>query len=74
MSPTELECSKLFDYLSSCAECAVGDVRLVGGSSYLEGLVEVCFHDTWGNVCDDEWDQADANVACRQLGHSDQGV
>ena len=54
--------------------CENGDIRLIGGSSYLEGRVEVCFQERWGTVCDDEWGVVDANVACRQLGYSDQGM
>ena len=49
--------------------CSLGDIRLTGGGSGLMGSVEVCLDNEWGTVCDDQWDGADSDVACAQLGY-----
>ena len=50
------------------SSCANGDLRLVNGSSSMEGRVEICYNSSYHTICDDFWDNLDAAVVCRHLG------
>ncbi|XP_034038409.1 scavenger receptor cysteine-rich type 1 protein M130-like [Thalassophryne amazonica] len=48
----------------TCSE----SVRLVRGSSLCSGRLEVKLNQSWSSVCEDDFDQQDAQVVCRELG------
>ena len=57
--------------VASVQECnETNDVRLVGGLTPTEGLVEICLNGVWGSVCSYWWDDSAASVVCRQLGYN----
>lgn len=46
----------------------LGKIRLNGTSSSNRGRIEILYNNTWGTICDHNWDMKDAMVVCRQLG------
>ena len=49
-----------------------GDLQLVNGNA-TTGIVEICINSEWRSVCDDYWTDEEAEVVCKQLGHSTAG-
>ncbi|XP_068435923.1 scavenger receptor cysteine-rich type 1 protein M130-like [Clinocottus analis] len=53
---------------------AADSVRLVNGTSQCSGRLEVRSNQWWSSVCEDGFDQQDAEVVCRELGCGDPSV
>ena len=58
--------------------CVDGSVLLYNGSEvssteFYQGTVLVCSSGRYGSVCDDFWDQLEAQVVCRRLGMTSSG-
>lgn len=49
------------------ANCSTGDIRLVNGTTFLEGRLEICINNAWGTVCSQGFTADDAEVVCTQL-------
>lgn len=74
-------CVHDFTFLDGASSCDArvcmgieieGSLRVIGTSttSSARGRLEVFHSGRWGTVCDDGFDVADANVACRQMGYA----
>ncbi len=50
-------------------DCREGGLRMVDGSRYNEGRVEVCSNGRWGTVCGDGWTEREAALVCSRLGY-----
>lgn len=50
------------------SNCSDGDLRLLNGSTTLEGRLEICINKAWGTVCSTKFDSSEARVACNKLG------
>ena len=54
--------------------CSDGEVQLSGGSSAMEGTVEICYRNLWGLVLTTDWNDDDTAVACATAGFARYGI
>ncbi|XP_063448442.1 scavenger receptor cysteine-rich domain superfamily protein-like [Mytilus trossulus] len=49
-------------------------IRLLGGTSFANGQLEVRYNGQWGTMCYDTFDKSEANVVCRMLGFEEKNA
>ena len=62
------------EFIFPSADCSKSEIRLVNGTSYREGRVEVCVGGRWGTVCGDGWTNEDAGHVCEYFGYPREGI
>ena len=65
--------SRIYSYYTFNAhysDCSSSDVRLVGGPTHLEGILQVCYYNTWGLVSANGWTNKEASTVCKQLNYN----
>ena len=57
--------------ISQCSQTTNydGDLRLYNGSDS-DGILQIYNNDEWGNLCGDQFNKTEGEIACRQLGFS----
>ncbi|XP_052771746.1 deleted in malignant brain tumors 1 protein-like [Mya arenaria] len=70
------ECSHDKDVAVSCGSEFHASVRLVGTTYPNQGRVEISFNNgaSWGTICDNNFQNVDAQVVCAMLGYERQGA
>ena len=53
--------------------CVNGSLRLIGGNTMLEGILQICIDGIWGVICDYP-NTKEMRIACAQMGFSPTGI
>nr|XP_005570071.3 scavenger receptor cysteine-rich type 1 protein M160 isoform X2 [Macaca fascicularis] len=62
------DCSHYEDVTLTCYDSSDLELRLVGGTNRCVGRVELKIQGRWGTICHHKWNNAAADVVCKQLG------
>ena len=60
--------------VAKAGNCTHGDIRLVNGTSQINGRFEVCINNAWGTMCSEQVTSREAAVVCKQLNASNPNI
>lgn len=61
-------CCLYIDRNTPYSSCDDGAVRLLNGTTSLEGRLEICINNAWGTVCQNAFSSDEASIVCSKLG------